>query len=172
MYSSRTSTTRPLPPIVLIVWSCTWNDSTTDDNGSVQFTTIYPGWYSGRTVHIHVRIRTYSGTTVIGEFVDQIFFDDSLTDTVFTQAPYNTRASRNTRNANDMVVTGTNNGAVVYASMTQTAAGYSGVATCELWACTLSGNTSGNPAGGVFNYGVSGSATATFANQRGHLCRR
>ncbi|MCU1233452.1 MAG: hypothetical protein JWP63_1419 [Candidatus Solibacter sp.] len=102
---------------------------TTDDTGSVQFTTIYPGWYSGRTVHIHVRIRTYSGTTKIGEFVDQIFFDDSLTDTVFTLAPYNTRRARDTRNTNDMVVTGTNNGAVVYAAVTQRAVGYSAVAT-------------------------------------------
>jgi uncharacterized protein (TIGR03437 family) len=102
---------------------------TTDDTGSVQFTTIYPGWYSGRTVHIHVRIRTYSGSSVIGEFVDQIFFDDTLTDTVFTQAPYNTRRTRDTRNTNDMVLTGTNNGAVVYAAVTQTAAGYSAVAT-------------------------------------------
>jgi uncharacterized protein (TIGR03437 family) len=103
---------------------------TTDDNGSVQFTTVYPGWYSGRTVHIHVRIRTYSGTTKIGEFVDQIFFDDALTDTIFSQAaPYNTRRTRDTRNSNDMVLTGTQNGAVVYASMTQTAAGYAGVAT-------------------------------------------
>src|SRR3954447_211313 len=37
----------------------------TDDNGRVQFTTIYPGWYSGRTIHIHIRVRTYSGTTVL-----------------------------------------------------------------------------------------------------------
>jgi uncharacterized protein (TIGR03437 family) len=66
---------------------------------------------------------------VVGEFVDQIFFDDNLTDSVFTQAPYNTRRARDTRNTNDMVLTGTNNGAVVYAAMTQTAAGYSGVAT-------------------------------------------
>ncbi len=34
----------------------------TDDNGAVQFLTVYPGWYSGRTVHIHVRVRTYSGS--------------------------------------------------------------------------------------------------------------
>jgi uncharacterized protein (TIGR03437 family) len=66
---------------------------------------------------------------VIGEFVDQIFFDDSLTDTVFAQAPYNTRRARDTRNPNDMVLTGTNNEAVVYAAVTQTAAGYAAVAT-------------------------------------------
>lgn len=102
---------------------------TTDDNGAVNFTTIYPGWYSGRTVHIHFRIRTYSGSTKLDEFVAQIFFDDTITDTVFKNAPYNTRPSRDTRNANDMVVTGTNNGSVVYADLTQTALGYAATAT-------------------------------------------
>src|SRR3954470_18768061 len=86
-----------------------------DDNGSVNFITVYPGWYNGRTVHIHVRIRTYQGTTKLDEFVAQVFFDDTLTDTVFTNAPYNTRRARDTRNSNDTVITGTRNGAVVYA---------------------------------------------------------
>ncbi len=100
-----------------------------DDNGSVNFITVYPGWYSGRTVHIHVRIRTYQGTTLLGELVAQIFFDDALTDTIFTAAPYNTRPNRNTRNANDMVLTGTRNGAIVYAEVTPITGGYSGTAT-------------------------------------------
>ncbi|HLX45239.1 MAG TPA: IPT/TIG domain-containing protein [Bryobacteraceae bacterium] len=95
-----------------------------DDNGNVNFTTIYPGWYSGRTVHIHVRVRTYSGSTVLGEFTAQFFFDDSITDQVFAQSPYNTRGTRDTRNANDMVLTGTSGGAVLYLSLTQTATGY------------------------------------------------
>ncbi len=100
-----------------------------DDTGLVQFTTIYPGWYSGRTVHIHVRIRTYSGTTKIGEFVAQLFFDDTVTDGVFSsQAPYNTRRTRDTRNSNDMVLTGTNNGAVLFVNLAQTATGYSATA--------------------------------------------
>ena len=86
---------------------------TTDDSGAVNFTTIYPGWYSGRTVHINFRIRTYSGSTKLDEFVAQIFFDDTLTDTVFKSEPYSTRPNRDTRNANDMVVTGTRNGSVV-----------------------------------------------------------
>src|SRR5439155_14057363 len=37
---------------------------TTAARGIVQFTTIYPGWYTSRTAHIHARVRTYSGTTV------------------------------------------------------------------------------------------------------------
>ncbi|MBS1790939.1 MAG: hypothetical protein JST85_24720 [Acidobacteria bacterium] len=73
----------------------------TDANGSVEFTTIYPGWYSGRTVHIHYKVRLFNGSTKSYEFTSQLTFDDSLTDQVFTQSPYNTRGTRNTRNSND-----------------------------------------------------------------------
>ncbi|HEY1952051.1 MAG TPA: intradiol ring-cleavage dioxygenase [Gemmatimonadaceae bacterium] len=73
----------------------------TDANGVAAFTTIYPGWYSGRAVHIHFKLRLYAGSSKTYEFTSQFFFDDSLTDSVFTQSPYNTRGSRNTRNAND-----------------------------------------------------------------------
>jgi uncharacterized protein (TIGR03437 family) len=101
----------------------------TDDNGAVNFITIYPGWYSGRTIHIHFRIRTYSGTTKLDEFVAQIFFDETINDAVMNLAPYSTRPNRDTRNANDSVLTGTRNGAIVYADVTQTATGYSATAT-------------------------------------------
>ena len=69
----------------------------TDANGVAQFTTIYPGWYSGRTVHIHFKIHPDS-TSV---FTSQLFFDDDFTDQVFTQEPYASRGERNTRNSND-----------------------------------------------------------------------
>ena len=95
-----------------------------DDSGEVRFTTIYPGWYSGRTVHIHVRVRTYSGTQVLGEFASQFFFDDSITDQVFTQSPYNTRRARDTRNSNDMVLTGMSNASSMFLNLTQTSDGY------------------------------------------------
>src|SRR5215475_13117844 len=75
----------------------------TDGNGQVTFTTIYPGWYSGRTIHIHFRIRTYSGTTVLGNFVSQIFFDDSGNNSVLAQTAYSRTTSRDTTNNNDMV---------------------------------------------------------------------
>jgi uncharacterized protein (TIGR03437 family) len=95
-----------------------------DDSGAVQFTTIYPGWYSGRTVHIHIRVRTYSGAQVLDEFTSQFFFDDTITDQVFTQSPYNTRRARDTRNATDMVLTGMTNGSTMFLNLTQTAVGY------------------------------------------------
>jgi uncharacterized protein (TIGR03437 family) len=73
----------------------------TDVNGNAEFTTIYPGYYTGRTVHIHFKIRLFEGSTRTFEFTSQFFFDDALTDQVFTQAPYNTKAARGTRNNND-----------------------------------------------------------------------
>jgi uncharacterized protein (TIGR03437 family) len=75
----------------------------TDANGAVEFTTIYPGWYSGRTVHFHYKIRLFAGTTRTYEFTSQLMFDDTLTDQVFTQSPYSARPNRNTRNSNDNI---------------------------------------------------------------------
>ena len=34
----------------------------TDNNGTVKFTTIYPGWYQGRAIHIHDKVRTFNGS--------------------------------------------------------------------------------------------------------------
>jgi uncharacterized protein (TIGR03437 family) len=75
----------------------------TDGNGAVEFTTIYPGWYSGRTVHMHYKVRLFAGSTRTYDFTSQLCFDDELTDQVFTQAPYNARGTRNTRNSNDNI---------------------------------------------------------------------
>ena len=73
----------------------------TDANGAVTFTTIYPSWYNGRTVHIHYKVRLFNGTTQTFTFTSQLCFDDTLTDTVFLQAPYNAYGTRTTRNSND-----------------------------------------------------------------------
>jgi uncharacterized protein (TIGR03437 family) len=78
----------------------------TDSNGAVEFTTIYPGWYSGRTVHFHYQVRLFAGATRTYQFISQLVFDDALTDQVFTQAPYNARPNRNTRNSNDNIAQG------------------------------------------------------------------
>jgi protocatechuate 3,4-dioxygenase beta subunit len=76
----------------------------TGADGKVRFTTVYPGWYNGRTVHIHFRIRTLDAAgKVKSNFTSQLFFPDATTDTAFTAAPYNTRGSRTTRNANDSI---------------------------------------------------------------------
>jgi uncharacterized protein (TIGR03437 family) len=77
----------------------------TDSNGAASFTTIYPGYYTGRTVHIHFKIRLFSGSIETYEFTSQFFFDDTLSDQVFTLAPYNTKSARTTRNNNDGIYT-------------------------------------------------------------------
>ncbi len=68
-----------------------------DAAGLVTFTTIYPGWYQGRTAHIHFKIRTDAGL----EFTSQLYFDEALNDAVYALAPYSSRGRRTTRNADD-----------------------------------------------------------------------
>ena len=75
----------------------------TDATGKAQFTTIYPGWYSGRTVHIHFMIRTTGADGQSYEFVSQFFFDEALTDQVYSQEPYASKGQRNTLNASDNI---------------------------------------------------------------------
>ncbi|TMC80802.1 MAG: intradiol ring-cleavage dioxygenase [Chloroflexi bacterium] len=97
----------------------------TDAGGLAKFTTIYPGWYSGRAVHIHFKIRTFSGTSKTYEFTSQLFFDDATTDLVYKNASYSARPSRDTRNQADMVYTSNgNSGAMLLASLTPSGAGY------------------------------------------------
>jgi len=73
----------------------------TDATGTARFTTIYPGWYRGRTVHLHFKVRTEPTAARGHEFTSQLYFDDALTDRVFTRAPYAARGPRSTRNPQD-----------------------------------------------------------------------
>jgi len=74
---------------------------TTDNSGRVQFTTIHPGWYSGRAVHIHFKIRTQAGGAA-WEFTSQWYFDEALNDRILSDVRYARPGTRDTRNANDM----------------------------------------------------------------------
>ena len=71
----------------------------TDAKGVAAFRTVYPGWYMGRTVHIHVKV--HLGGRVV--HTGQLYFPDTLTDAVYKKAPYSSRPGRDTRNANDSV---------------------------------------------------------------------
>jgi protocatechuate 3,4-dioxygenase beta subunit len=66
---------------------------TTDGDGKVTFTTMWPGWYSGRAIHIHFKVRVYDGAAETLEFTSQMFFTDEMNATILKQAPYNTRGS-------------------------------------------------------------------------------
>ena len=86
----------------------------TDDTGLVTFRTIYPGWYSGRTTHIHLRARAYdqNGNTTYN-FTSQLFFDDTITDQVYQRTLYASRGIRNTRNSNDGIYRASNTSPMV-----------------------------------------------------------
>jgi protocatechuate 3,4-dioxygenase beta subunit len=71
----------------------------TDATGLVRFRSVWPGWYQGRTVHIHVKVHVAGNVVHTG----QLYFPDSITDKVFRRKPYNRRPKRTTRNANDFV---------------------------------------------------------------------
>jgi protocatechuate 3,4-dioxygenase beta subunit len=75
----------------------------TDAAGSVRFTTIYPGWYDGRTVHIHFKVRGTAAAKRGYEFTSQLYFDDAFTDRVYARNPYARRGRRTVRNAGDWI---------------------------------------------------------------------
>ncbi|MBZ0299090.1 MAG: intradiol ring-cleavage dioxygenase [Anaerolineae bacterium] len=78
----------------------------TDESGTAEFMTIYPGWYSGRTVHIHFKIRTDPESEAGYEFTSQLFFPEDVTDLVHAQPPYASKGYRNTLNASDSIFRG------------------------------------------------------------------
>jgi protocatechuate 3,4-dioxygenase beta subunit len=71
------------------------------DNGIVEFQTIYPGWYAGRTTHMHFKVFLDETTVLTG----QIFFPDALSQFLYENVePYKARGSdRDTINANDNI---------------------------------------------------------------------
>jgi protocatechuate 3,4-dioxygenase beta subunit len=73
----------------------------TDAIGGASFTTIYPGWYQGRAVHIHFKIRTDPEAEAGFEFTSQLFFNDELSRTVFASGVYAQKGAQDTPNAND-----------------------------------------------------------------------
>lgn len=67
-------------------------------DGVVQFSTVYPGWYPTRTVHLHLKVHT-GGTTVL---TTQLFFDDAVSDAVHAGSdPYRQHPGRGVRNDRD-----------------------------------------------------------------------
>jgi protocatechuate 3,4-dioxygenase beta subunit len=71
----------------------------TDAHGLATFKTIYPGWYQGRTVHIHVKVHVGGQVVHTG----QLYFSDKLTDNVYKRSPYSSRGARTTRNSQDNI---------------------------------------------------------------------
>lgn len=82
----------------------------TDEAGVAEFQTIYPGWYMGRTIHIHMKVsedgeanKTYDGGHV--SHTGQLFFDDAISDQVFLLEPYAGRPDdQRTTNTEDNIL--------------------------------------------------------------------
>ncbi|MFE5815888.1 intradiol ring-cleavage dioxygenase [Streptomyces sp. NPDC056479] len=81
-------------------------------NGVVKFETIFPGWYTPRTCHIHLKVHTggqkedgtYEGGKV--NYTGQLFFDDEIAEEIFTLEPYSKHSGSYTTLDNDMVYDG------------------------------------------------------------------
>ena len=97
---------------------------TTDADGLARFTTIYPGAYRGRAVHIHFKIRSAAAGGRVHDFTSQLFFDDALSDQVYSRPPYAGRGEQRVRNARDGIFR--NAGAQLMLAVTPAAPGYAG----------------------------------------------
>ncbi|MEU8751974.1 intradiol ring-cleavage dioxygenase [Streptomyces chartreusis] len=81
-------------------------------NGVVKFETIFPGWYTPRTCHIHLKVHTggqkedgtYEGGKV--NYTGQLFFDDTIAEEIFTLEPYAKHSGSYTTLDDDMVYDG------------------------------------------------------------------
>jgi protocatechuate 3,4-dioxygenase beta subunit len=102
----------PLPDAVVDIWHCdalgnysgageTYLRGTqvTNSDGIVEFTTIYPGWYMGRTVHIHAKVHLDSQTVL----TTQLYFDEDVTASVYERDPYASRPGRDAFNDTDAI---------------------------------------------------------------------
>lgn len=92
----------------------------TNANGLAVFDTIYPGWYQGRAVHIHVKVHIGGNVVHTG----QLFFHDALTDVVYKTAPYSARGYPDTTDAADAIYR--NGGSKSLLSIAKNGGGYVG----------------------------------------------
>jgi protocatechuate 3,4-dioxygenase beta subunit len=100
----------PIRNAVVDVWHCDAEGSysasgqtylrgaqVTNADGIAEFTTIYPGWYPGRTVHIHAKVHLDRETVLTTQF----YFADDVTARVFVDSPYAGESTRDGFNASD-----------------------------------------------------------------------
>ena len=131
---------RPLADAVVDIWHCDAAGSysafgeeegetylrgaqVTDRDGIAEFTTIYPGWYPGRTVHIHAKVHIDRQTVL----TTQLYFADDFTTKVFEAEPYAKRGERDTLNSSDGIYDES-----VELTLSEEAGGYLGLITLDV----------------------------------------
>jgi protocatechuate 3,4-dioxygenase beta subunit len=100
----------PIQHAVVDIWHCDATGSysepgqtflrgaqVTNTDGIVEFTTVYPGWYPGRTVHIHAKVHLDRQTVL----TTQLYFADAFSDRVFAQEPSASDTGRDAFNDSD-----------------------------------------------------------------------
>ncbi len=109
---------QPLPGAIVDIWHCNaagvYSDvdnaagqqflrgyQITDQRGKVNFVTIYPGWYPGRAIHIHFKVRTATRSGKAELLTSQLYFDEAVTKQVYKQQPYAERATGYQTNERD-----------------------------------------------------------------------
>ncbi|WP_405873238.1 MULTISPECIES: intradiol ring-cleavage dioxygenase [unclassified Streptomyces] len=111
----------------------------TDSSGVANITTVYPGWYRGRCIHIHVKVHTGVTLTSDGSFTGgqelhtgQLFFDESITTKVAAVSPYSTNTVTRTTLAQDSIYDdgGAASGLLTLTALgSSTSSGYTGTLT-------------------------------------------
>jgi protocatechuate 3,4-dioxygenase beta subunit len=71
----------------------------TDADGVARFTTIYPGWYRGRTVHIHLKVHIDRRNVL----TTQLYMDEDVNSEAYAASPYDERQGRDMRNEQDSI---------------------------------------------------------------------
>lgn len=95
----------------------------TNAKGIATFQTIYPGWYQGRAVHIHVKVHIAGNVVHTG----QLYFPETVTNAVYRRTPYNRRPGRDTLNVDDSIYR--NGGRRSLLSLRKKGSGYVGALT-------------------------------------------
>ena len=125
----------------------------TDSGGAANFTTVFPGWYSGRAVHIHFKVRVFSGSTTTFEFNSQLFFDPATTNQIYATSAYSSRGTPNVANSADNIY-GSDGSKLLVALTANSSGGYDGTFVVGL---------SGLPAGTGTGTGTANSVAAALS---------
>ena len=108
-------TCTPIPNADVEIWHCdalgnysAVNGATTrylrghqkaGSTGKAEFLTVFPGWYRGRTPHIHMKVSVGGNAVHTG----QVFFNEAMTRAVYKQKPYSVNGQSDTPHARDMI---------------------------------------------------------------------